>query len=140
MWRSVCLSKPGEAVVATLRDAGRKVRFVEHDATSEPSWLAAIATTLDQLGRIDVLVNNAGIVDIAPITQMTLAQFDHVLNTNLRSAFLGCKHIFPAMQRAGGGSIINASEVATVVAFLASDDASYMTGSEVVVDGGWFAS
>jgi NAD(P)-dependent dehydrogenase (short-subunit alcohol dehydrogenase family) len=66
---------------------------------------AAVAAT----GRLDVLVNNAGVAMVKPITEVTEAEWDRCLDTNLKGAFFGCKHAIPHLQRAGGGAIVNVS-------------------------------
>jgi meso-butanediol dehydrogenase/(S,S)-butanediol dehydrogenase/diacetyl reductase len=188
------------------------------DVTSEADWTAAIDRVVAHAGRLDVLVNNAGVRESGGIEETSLALWRHLIDTNLTSTFLGCRAAVPALRRSGGGAIVNVGsitgirgtenmvaysasksgivamtaslaldlapdrirvnavcpaairtrmvtdwlasspdeaaaeaavlkkhpigrigaphEVASVIAFLASDDASFMTGLSIPVDGG----
>jgi 3alpha(or 20beta)-hydroxysteroid dehydrogenase len=200
-----------------LDDKGRAVaegldrcRYVHHDVTSEDDWAASVAATLDAFGRLDVLVNNAGILRHGPVAEMAPDEFRRVIDVNLVGTWLGIRQAVAPMTAAGGGSIVNISsiegfagaaglsaysaskfgvrgltrsaaqelgpvgirvnsvhpggidtpmiagtggdapyykrlpvarmgtsdEVANAVLFLASDEASYITGAELAVDGG----
>ena len=212
------LEAEGEQVVASITAAGGQAGFEKLDVTSEADWQAAVAAAVARFGKLDVLVNNAGISGTyAPDTTSTAA-WDRIMNVNAKGVFLGMKHAIPAMRRAGGGAIVNISsisgfvgqtmihmaynaskgavriatkaaavqyardgirvnsvhpgmmppmrtskmsadpawrtrmlgavpmkregrveEVAHAVLFLASDEASYITGTELVVDGGYLA-
>ena len=198
-------------VARELGDAAVAVRL---DVTREEDWLAAVSRAESRFGALHVLLNNAGIVKVAPLLETSLADYRAVVEVNQTGCFLGMRHAVPAMIRAGGGSIVNVSstgglegvpqsiayaaskhavtgmtktaaielgrhgirvnslhpggvdtamlnltdeqranafgflplgrvanpdEIARVAAFLASDDASYMTGSAVLADGGSMA-
>lgn len=197
-----------------------------HDVRDEAQWTSVVAATLAQFGRLDIMVNNAGITSAQPIEEVTLDHWNMMLGINLTGTMLGCKHAVLAMRDNPGGpsgSIINissmagfigmaqtpaynatkggiriltksvavrcaseyggircnslhpgaidtpiherrlssapdrqaaraamdalqpvgrmgtAEEMAACVAFLASDDASFVTGTELVADGGWLA-
>lgn len=97
----------GEQLAADLRAKGSDVRFVHLDVTSEKDWETAVAGAMESHGKVDVLVNNAGVVLHKPLDESTVEDFDSVFNVNVKGVFLGCKHILPAMEAAGGGSIIN---------------------------------
>lgn len=206
----------GKAVVDAIGGAGGQARFVHLDVTREPEWQQAVDATVQAFGKLDVLVNNAGISGGIDPDIMSTSAYDRLMDVNARGVFLGMKHAIPAMQRAGGGSIVNISsisgiagqamvhmgynaskgavrvmtkaaavqqaphgirvnsvhpgvmpamltssadpefrakllrgvpmkregrveEVAYAVLFLASDEASYITGAELVVDGGFLA-
>jgi len=90
--------------------------FLRHDVRDEASWEAVIGGTVDRFGRLDVLVNNAGIIIAADIESTTLEQFSKIMAVNTQGVFLGCKHAIPAMRRGGGGSIVNISSTAGIVA------------------------
>ncbi|MDF2846214.1 MAG: family oxidoreductase [Oerskovia sp.] len=197
----------GEALVAEL---GENAAYTHLDVTKEEDWAAAVAFTLEKFGRIDVLVNNAGIANAAGITEFTPDMWRTIIDINLTGTFLGIHAVSPVMARAGRGSIINISsvegmrgsaglhgyvaskfgvrgltksvaldlgpsgvrvnsvhpgfiktpmtekissddlhiplgraaepeEVSQLVLFLASDESSYSTGSEFIVDGGLIA-
>ncbi|MBS0271925.1 MAG: glucose 1-dehydrogenase [Proteobacteria bacterium] len=204
----------GEKVVQEIHQQGGKAFFLEHNVSEEEGWKNVIEKTLQAYGKIDILVNNGGILLQKSLENTTSQEWDQVFDVNAKGVFLGCKHIAPAMRKSGGGSIINISsiygliggpnaaalaaskgavrlltkaaavdyakdnirvnsvhpglietpltseimkdptqkdwfisktllkragqpiEVAKAVLFLASDDASYITGSELVVDGG----
>jgi len=198
------LDEPGQALADELGDAAR---YVHLDVSDEEQWQAAVDAAVTAFGKVNVLVNNAGIVQVAPLKSLDVDKWNRVLAVNLTGAMLGIKAVLGPMKDAGGGSIINVSsiegmrgaswvhsyvaskwglrgltksaalelasdnirvnslhpgfirtpmtkhfpddmvgtplgrpgkpeEVATFVVFLASDESSFSTGSEFVVDGG----
>ena len=201
------LDDEGAAVADELGDA---VRYVHLDVTDPEQWTAAVATAVGEFGKLNVLVNNAGIVNGSPLQKFDLARWRQILEVNLTGTFLGMRESVEPMIAAGGGSIINVSsieglrgapwahgyvaskwgvrglaksaalelarhnirvnslhpglirtpmtanipddmvtiplgrpaepsEVSTFVLFLASDESSYATGTEFVMDGGLVA-
>lgn len=207
----------GAQVADEIREQGGDALFVHHDVVEEDHWSDAIRRTLDRCGRLDVLVNNAGVVDATTVDDVTRAEYERVIAVTQTSVLLGMRAAADALQRSGNGSVVNISsvfgasgafgmspayhaakgairsltknvavrwatrgvrvnsvhpgfvdtpilapvrgtrleeaiiamtpmgrlgrpeEVAAVVAFLAGDDASFMTGAEVYVDGGYMA-
>lgn len=211
------LDTEGEAVAASITASGGTAAYRHHDVTDEKQWESLVAATVARFGRLDILVNNAGISGALP-DRLSTEHFDRLMNVNARGTFLGVKHGVLAMQKSGGGAIVNVSsisglvgqafvhmgynaakagihvltksaavqfgqdgirvnsvhpgimppmltsvltadpgvrekalanvplgragrpeEVATAALFLASDEASYITGTELVVDGGYLA-
>jgi 3alpha(or 20beta)-hydroxysteroid dehydrogenase len=196
----------GERTAASI---GGSASYGHLDVTSESDWSAVVSWILGSHGRLDVLVNNAGVWLAGPLAEMSLADYRRVIDVNQVGAFLGMRAVVPAMRAAGSGSIVNISslaglrgaqvstayaaskwavrgmsrqaaaelaadgirvnavfpgyvdtgmidaghdeiaqrvplgrrlatpeEIAEVVVFLASDAARYITGAEIVVDGG----
>jgi NAD(P)-dependent dehydrogenase (short-subunit alcohol dehydrogenase family) len=208
----------GRATVADIAEAGGTAEFVATDVTSESAWAEVVAATERDYGRLDILVNNAGLSSSAFADPMDIEGWNAIISVNATGVFLGTRAAIPAMQRAGGGAIVNMSsilgfvgadnghpayaaskgavrlltkatavnygpegirvnsvhpgfmppmrsgnvlsslgrrevaiqatplrrtgetiEVAYAVLFLASDEASFVTGTELVVDGGYIA-
>jgi NAD(P)-dependent dehydrogenase (short-subunit alcohol dehydrogenase family) len=102
----------GEAVVQRILKAGGRGEYVHLDVTDEDSWTRAFAGLRARHGRLDVLVNNAGIALGRPTAEMSLADFRRQMAVNVDGVFLGCKHAIPMMREQGGGSIINMSSTA----------------------------
>jgi len=212
------LEAEGKQVADKIVSGGGQARFVKLDVTSEAEWDAATKAAVSAFGKLDVLVNNAGISGTYDPDMLSSAAWDKVMSVNAKGVFLGMKYAIPLMKQAGGGAIVNISsisgfvgqdgvhmaynaskgavrimtktaavqfaadgirvnsvhpgfmppmrtsktsadptwrakmvaavpmkragrveEVAHAVLFLASDEASYITGTEVVVDGGYLA-
>ncbi len=212
------LDVEGRQVEAEINEVGGECVFVHLDVTQESQWRQAVETAVARFGKLDVLVNNAGIVRRTLVEDTTAEEWDLIMDVNAKGVFLGTKAAIPEMRKAGGGSIINISsisgmlgqdyvsgaynaskgavriftkstavqyakegirvnsihpgaidtpmagerltnpelqqqaearspmgrtahpdEVAYGVLFLASDESSFMTGSEVVIDGGYSA-
>jgi NAD(P)-dependent dehydrogenase (short-subunit alcohol dehydrogenase family) len=208
----------GRQVAAAIGADGGKARFTRLDVTREADWQEAVRSTTGAYGRLDVLVNNAGVSGSQDPDTLSTAAWDTIMSVNAKGVFLGMKHAVPAMRQGGGGAIVNISsisgfvgqdrlhmaynaskgavrimtksaavqyardgirvnsvhpgfmppmrtsktsadpewrkpfleavpmkregrveEVAYAVLFLASDEASYITGTELVVDGGFLA-
>jgi 3alpha(or 20beta)-hydroxysteroid dehydrogenase len=105
----------GKKVEAEIRAAGGDVVYVHLDVTREADWRAAVATAVERYGKLDVLVNNAGILLRAKIEDTSEADWDRIMAVNAKGVFLGTKCALPAMRKAGGGSIINISSTAGLV-------------------------
>jgi 3alpha(or 20beta)-hydroxysteroid dehydrogenase len=103
------LDDKGAAVAAKLD--GQPCRYIHHDVTSEEQWAAAVRAAMDTFGRLDVLVNNAGVLQFAPIADMPPADFRRILEVNAVGCWLGMKAAIEPMKAAGGGSIVNISSV-----------------------------
>ncbi|GKY87058.1 glucose 1-dehydrogenase [Sinisalibacter aestuarii] len=102
---------------ALAKELGGDVVAVHLDVSKASDWDAAVKAAMDAFGRIDVLVNNAGILRIAPIEEYTDELWDQVLGINLSGSFKGIRAVIPAMKAAGGGSIINVSSTAGLKGF-----------------------
>lgn len=94
------------------------------DVREESSWASAIAAAMGPAGRLDVLVNCVGVSAASPLSETTLAEWRHVLATNLDGAFLGTKHAIGAM-RAAGGTIVHVGSASGIRA--AAGAAAYST-------------
>jgi NAD(P)-dependent dehydrogenase (short-subunit alcohol dehydrogenase family) len=107
----------GASTVEAIRDAGGDAFFLRTDVSQAADVEGMVARAEASFGRLDVLFNNAGIfpADDDSVTNTSEDTWDLVMNVNLKSVFLGCKFGIPAMQRAGGGSIINTASFVAVM-------------------------
>ena len=101
-----------ENCAAAIRDAGGEAIALQQNVTDEARWGEVMQATLDAYGRLDVLVNNAGIAVLEPLESMSLEQWNRQIDVNLTSVFLGCRAAIAPMRASGGGSIVNLSSVA----------------------------
>ena len=108
-------AEAGEATAGAIVAAGGSAAFQRLDVTDEASWVTALDATLARFGRLDVLVNNAGINIREPIEEMKAENFDKMLSVNVKGPFLGIKHAIPLMRRGGGGAIVNMSSICGLV-------------------------
>ncbi|HIG44147.1 MAG: glucose 1-dehydrogenase [bacterium] len=102
----------GNATVAAIKEQGGDAIYIHHDVTQESEWQNLLPRITDHFGGLNILVNNAGIAIMQPITEMTLEDFHKQNAVNLDGVFLGLKHCIPSIAASGGGSIINLSSVA----------------------------
>jgi len=100
------LDEPGEALAAEL---GESVAFLHQDVTSRAGWEETVAATEARFGRLDILVNNAGVLFFSGFEQYSDQQIDTLIDVNLKGVILGCQAVIPAIERAGGGAIVNMS-------------------------------
>ncbi|MGM9924888.1 MAG: glucose 1-dehydrogenase [Bacillus sp. (in: firmicutes)] len=103
----------GKAFAAEL---GENALFVKQNVTSAEDWANVVAETEKAFGKVNVLVNNAGITITKSILEVTEAEYRRIVDINQVSVFLGMKTVIPAMQKAGGGSIVNISSMNGIVA------------------------
>ncbi len=102
------LDDEGGVLAAEL---GEAARFVHLDVTDPEQWQAAVTTAVEEFGKVDVLVNNAGIVNGSTIQKFRLDKWRQIIDVNLTGTFLGIQTVADPMIAAGGGSIINVSSV-----------------------------
>lgn len=100
------LDDVGQALADEL---GPAAAFCHHDVTTRAGWEAAIAATEGQFGKLDTLVNNAGVLMFRGFEQYSQAEIDLLIDVNLKGVINGCQLAIPAIERAGGGSIVNMS-------------------------------
>lgn len=107
----------GSEVVSIIKEAGGDAFFQKTDVTSAEALDALVKAALDHYGKIDILINNAGIGgSLANMNQITDAEWDRVLATNLTSAFQIMKLVIPVMENNGGGTIVNVASMASTAA------------------------
>ncbi|MDT5258672.1 MAG: 3alpha(or 20beta)-hydroxysteroid dehydrogenase, partial [Mycobacterium sp.] len=102
------LDDEGKALADEIGDAAR---YVHLDVTHPDQWDAAVATATEEFGKLNVLVNNAGIVALGQLKNFDLAKWQKVIDVNLTGTFLGMRVAVEPMTAAGGGSIINVSSI-----------------------------
>jgi 3(or 17)beta-hydroxysteroid dehydrogenase len=103
----------GSAVAAI----GQRASFQRLDVTAEPDWIAVTDGVVRDHGRLDILVNSAGVALFKDIEQTTLDDWRMLMAVNLDGTFLGCKHAVRVMKERGGGSIVNMSSVAGMIGY-----------------------
>jgi 3alpha(or 20beta)-hydroxysteroid dehydrogenase len=101
-----------EVGVATANELGDAVTFLHHDVTNEDDWTAVIAGIMELHGRIDVLVNNAGIFSMTPALDTSIEAWNQMVAINQTGVFLGIRDVGRIMCEQGSGSIINISSIA----------------------------
>lgn len=105
----------GREVVSTLTAEGHAAAFFEHDVASEADWERVVEELQHTFGAPDVLVNNAGIYQIAPLDEMSVEDWRRLMDINVTGVFLGMKHCTPLMREQCQGSVVNLSSVAGIV-------------------------
>ena len=118
------LDEDGLKLETEIREMGGTATYVHLDVTQSEQWESAVSQAVSEYGKLDILVNNAGITGMegggspatAKIDATDSAQWDRILDVNGKGVFLGTRAAIPAMRAAGGGSIINISSVAGMVA------------------------
>jgi 2-hydroxycyclohexanecarboxyl-CoA dehydrogenase len=106
----------GRRVAAEIAADGGRAVFVEADVGSEAACLAFVQKAVERFGRLNILVNNAGIRMYQTVVEATAESWDEILSVNLKSYAYCAKGAIPAMREAGGGSIVNVASVRSIVA------------------------
>ena len=109
--------KAGQATVEAVKASGGRAAYVTADVSRSDDCARMVATAEQTFGRLDVLFNNAGIMDSRDDDAVSTDEetWDLTMNVNAKGVFLGCKHGIPALRRAGGGSIINTASFVAVL-------------------------
>ena len=102
----------GRAVVERIRGTGGEAEYIHCDVSVGEDVAGMVRTTVERLGRLDVLYNNAGLARSGSITEIAEEDWDLVIDVDLKSVYLGCKFAIPEMRKAGGGSIISTASIA----------------------------
>ena len=105
----------GKETVRRINESGGSAKYVHLVVTSEDDWDSAVVESIDSFGKIDVLVNNAGITLNRTVAETTVDEWDKVNEINGKGVFLGLKCCIPTMLNSGGGSIINISSIAGLI-------------------------
>lgn len=98
---------------AVAREIGNRAQFVHHDVSSDAGWQEVVAAAMQAHGRIDVLINNAGVSGSNP-DRFALSTWDQQMDINARGVFLGMRAVIPEMQKARRGSIVNISSISGI--------------------------
>lgn len=109
------LLPPAQETAAEIQSLGRKAVAIESDVSKADSVRAMVAACVESLGGLDILVNNAGIFPIAVVATMSEADWDRVMNVNLKGVFLCCQAALGPLRRSGAGRIINLASVSGLV-------------------------
>jgi 2-deoxy-D-gluconate 3-dehydrogenase len=107
-------AEKSKAAVGELGKLGAEALAVQADVSDEAAVARLVQATLDRFGRIDILVNNAGTNLRKPLHEYSLEEWHRVMDTNLTSAFLCSRAVYPAMKQAGGGKIINIGSMMSI--------------------------
>jgi 3-oxoacyl-[acyl-carrier protein] reductase len=121
-----------EAAAARHRASGASVSTAAVDVTDEQQTRAMVDRCVDELGAVDVLVNAAGTAGQAPLVEMDVADWDHMIAVDLRSVFLCCRWAAPHMLRRGSGRIIN---IASQLGIKGSENAVHYCAAKAGVIG-----
>src|SRR3984893_2742662 len=108
------LEEEGRGVVADITQANGAAMFRRLDVSSEAEWKAAVDATIAEFGKLDILVNDAGLSGSAAEDLFDTAAWDRLMAVNARGVFLGMKFAIPLMKAAGGGSIVNISSISGI--------------------------
>jgi NAD(P)-dependent dehydrogenase (short-subunit alcohol dehydrogenase family) len=111
----VLTDRDKSAVEAALAALGNAAGFHLLDVTREDDWIAVTDAAVAEFGRLDILVNSAGVALLRDIETTTLDAWRALMAVNLDGTFLGCKHAVRVMKERGGGSIVNMSSVAGLI-------------------------
>jgi NAD(P)-dependent dehydrogenase (short-subunit alcohol dehydrogenase family) len=109
------LDDAGRAEAARLRHSGLDVEYLHLDVSSPRDWAQAVAVARDTFGRLDVLVNNAGIIHVNPLLEERIEDWNATLAVNTTGPLLGIQAAVPLMRESGGGSVVNVSSVFGIV-------------------------
>jgi gluconate 5-dehydrogenase len=110
-----------EGTAGKIRALGRKALPVVCDVSSEESVAAAIGAVVAEYGRIDVLLNNAGIAVGGTVEQIELEDWNRIVSTNLTGLYLVSKYVIPHMRKGGGGKVVNTASINAIIADKAPD-------------------
>ena len=135
-----CNAEAGAAAASELQQAGGVCRFYPCDASSEEDVSSAVESIVQHFGRIDHLVNNAGMVIIRGIEECTAEEWDRVFAVNVKSIFLLVKHALPAMRSSRNATVVNIGSISALVAqpgtpaYVASKGAVLMLSKALALD------
>ena len=110
-----CLQAQAQETASSIKGKGGRAEALPLDVTRPQDWANAISHLLELAGRIDVLINNAGILVMKPVQDTSSEEWDQVLDVNLKGVFLGTRSVIPSMEQAKRGVIINVSSIAGIV-------------------------
>ncbi|GIP34524.1 SDR family NAD(P)-dependent oxidoreductase [Paenibacillus sp. J2TS4] len=106
--------------VSKIAEAGGEVIGLKHNVANEEEWKAIVAKTIERFGKLDVLINNAGISTMYSLENEPAEEWNKVMAVNVNGVQFGMRHAIPEMRKAGGGSIVNISSIAGIVGMGAS--------------------
>jgi NADP-dependent 3-hydroxy acid dehydrogenase YdfG len=106
-----------ETLAESAREFGRRCAVVAGDTREDATAERAVQVAIQELGRLDILVNNAGIGIYKNLVDTSAADYDAMMDTNMRSTFLFARHVVPVLLRQGSGTIINVASMAGVMGF-----------------------